>query len=56
MLISIIKYMNFTPWVEKYRPQNLNDVVLDNTNKTILNNIIKKSYFPNLLFYGPPGT
>ena len=56
MLIPIIKYMSFSPWVEKYRPQNLNDVVLDNTNKTILNNIIKKSYFPNLLLYGPPGT
>jgi replication factor C subunit 3/5 len=48
--------MSFSPWVEKYRPQNLKDVVLDNTNKTILNNIIKKSYFPNLLLYGPPGT
>ena len=56
MLISIIKYMSFSPWVEKYRPQDLKDVVLDSTNKTILNNIIKKSYFPNLLLYGPPGT
>ena len=56
MLISIIKYMNFSPWVEKYRPQDLKDVVLDSANKTILNNIIKKSYFPNLLLYGPPGT
>ena len=48
--------MSFSPWVEKYRPKNLKDVVLDNTNKTILNNIITKSYFPNLLLYGPPGT
>ena len=46
----------FSPWVEKYRPQTLNDVVLDKTNKEILNNILKKKYFPNLLFYGPPGT
>ena len=46
----------FSPWVEKYRPQTLNDVVLDATNKDILNNILKKKYFPNLLFYGPPGT
>ena len=44
------------PWVEKYRPTNLENVVLDSTNKTILNNIIKNNYFPNLLFYGPPGT
>jgi len=46
----------FSPWVEKYRPQTLNEVVLDETNKEILNNILKKQYFPNLLFYGPPGT
>jgi DNA polymerase III delta prime subunit len=47
---------NFSPWVEKYRPRLLKDVVLDKTNETILNNILRKEYFPNLLFYGPPGT
>jgi len=46
----------FSPWVEKYRPSSLSDVVLDETNKQILNNILTKKYFPNLLFYGPPGT
>ena len=46
----------FSPWVEKYRPNSLSDVVLDDTNKQILNNILTKNYFPNLLFYGPPGT
>ena len=46
----------FSPWVEKYRPSSLCDVVLDVTNKQILNNILDKNYFPNLLFYGPPGT
>jgi len=44
------------PWVEKYRPTDLANVVLDATNKRILNNIIQKNYFPNLLLYGPPGT
>ena len=44
------------PWVEKYRPTNLSDVVLDEINKQILVNIIDKNYFPNLLLYGPPGT
>jgi replication factor C subunit 3/5 len=46
----------FSPWVEKYRPSSLSDVVLDDTNKHLLNNILNKNYFPNLLFYGPPGT
>jgi len=48
--------MKNIPWVEKYRPNNFNDIVLDKYNKIILENIVSKSYFPNLLFYGPPGT
>ena len=44
------------PWVEKYRPTEFSNIVLDNTNRNIFENIIKKEYFPNLLFYGPPGT
>ncbi len=51
-----IKMKDHIPWVEKYRPTQLSNVVLDPTNKLILNNIIEKNYFPNLLFYGPPGT
>jgi len=47
---------NSTPWVEKYRPNKFDDIVLDSLNKLLLKNIIKKEYFPNLLFYGPPGT
>ena len=46
----------YTPWVEKYRPVTINDIVLDPLNKQIMSNIIKTQYFPNLLFYGPPGT
>lgn len=46
----------YIPWVEKYRPINFNEIVLDVDNKIILNNILTKKYFPNLLFYGPPGT
>ncbi len=48
--------MEHTPWVEKYRPTEFNNIVLDTTNKKILTNVIEKQYFPNLLFYGPPGT
>lgn len=42
--------------VEKYRPNNFDDIVLDPINKQIFLNIINTGYFPNLLFYGPPGT
>jgi DNA polymerase III delta prime subunit len=43
------------PWVELFRPKCFDDIVFDPLNKKILQNIIDTSYFPNLLFYGPPG-
>ena len=43
-------------WNEKYRPNNLEKIILSNYNKLLINNIIDKNYFPNLLLYGPPGT
>jgi replication factor C subunit 3/5 len=48
--------MTSNVWVEKYRPTEFDNIVLDPLNKKILKNIIETSYFPNLLFYGPPGT
>jgi DNA polymerase III delta prime subunit len=44
------------PYVEKYRPTILNDTVLDNLSRRMLENIILMNDFPNLFFYGPPGT
>lgn len=48
--------MTTNVWVEKYRPTEFDNIVLDSLNKKILKNIIDTEYFPNLLFYGPPGT
>jgi replication factor C subunit 3/5 len=48
--------MDTTPWVEKYRPTKLENIILDDMNKEIFKNVLEKQYFPNLLFYGPPGT
>ena len=47
---------NQIPWVEKYRPNQFDDIVLDPINRNLYKNILEKNYFPNLLFYGPPGT
>ncbi len=44
------------PWVEKYRPQHFDDLILSSLNRKILSNIIETGFIPNLLFYGPPGT
>ena len=48
--------MKQIPWTEKYRPQNLNQIVFDDINKKIFNTILDKKYFPNILLHGPPGT
>jgi len=44
------------PWMEKYRPKQFDHIILDPLNKKILQNIIETGQFPNLLFFGPPGT
>lgn len=48
--------MDDKPWIEKYRPNSFNDIVLSDVNKKIINYIIENDYYPNMLFYGPPGT
>jgi len=48
--------INTIPWVEKYRPTEFENIVLDPINKRIFENILDKDYFPNILLYGPPGT
>ena len=44
------------PWVEKYRPSQFQDIVLDPLNRRLFQNMLDKKYFPHLLFYGPGGT
>jgi DNA polymerase III delta prime subunit len=48
--------MSSIPWTEAYRPTDFDAIVLEPLNKKILINIIETGYFPNLLFFGPPGT
>ena len=43
------------PWVEKYRPSEFEEIILDDNNKELFKNIIKTRNFPNLLLHGPPG-
>ncbi|KAG8966708.1 Subunit of heteropentameric Replication factor C (RF-C) [Tulasnella sp. 419] len=44
------------PWVEKYRPVNLEDVVSHDDITTTIERFIEKGRLPHMLFYGPPGT
>ncbi|KAF8518037.1 P-loop containing nucleoside triphosphate hydrolase protein [Hysterangium stoloniferum] len=44
------------PWVEKYRPVTLHDVVSHQQIISTIEKFIEKNRLPHLLFYGPPGT
>ena len=44
------------PWVEKYRPATLDDLVAHADIVNVLQKLIAANKLPHLLFYGPPGT
>lgn len=44
------------PWVEKYRPNDILEIVSHKEIINTLNNFIEQDMLPHLLFYGPPGT
>ena len=43
-------------WTEKYRPTELENIIIEPITKQLINNMIHKQLFPNMLFYGQPGT
>jgi replication factor C subunit 3/5 len=49
-------YEDNLPWVEKYRPVTLDDVVSHQDITSTIERFIEKNRLPHLLFYGPPGT
>ena len=44
------------PWIEKYRPNHIDEIILEDDTKKMLYEMVETKNFPNLLFYGPPGT
>ena len=44
------------PWVEKYRPSELDEILAHEEIISTIRTLIKENKLPHLLFYGPPGT
>lgn len=44
------------PWIEKYRPKNLDEVTSQDHTITVLQRTLQAANLPHMLFYGPPGT
>eukprot|EP00613_Pedinella_sp_CCMP2098_P034661 CAMPEP_0171729110 /NCGR_PEP_ID=MMETSP0991-20121206/27407_1 /TAXON_ID=483369 /ORGANISM="non described non described, Strain CCMP2098" /LENGTH=358 /DNA_ID=CAMNT_0012323403 /DNA_START=6 /DNA_END=1082 /DNA_ORIENTATION=+ len=44
------------PWVEKYRPSTLDELIAHDEIIGIITRLIESGKLPHLLFYGPPGT
>ena len=47
---------DYLPWVEKYRPTYLNDLILEETTKTKMYNFFKNKSMSNMIITGSPGT
>lgn len=48
--------INTLPWIEKYRPKNLDEILSHGIIIKTLKTFIKNRCLPHLLFYGPSGT
>lgn len=47
--------MNKIPWIEKYRPRQIDNIVIDDTIMREIKNIVKNKDIPNMILTGTPG-
>jgi len=56
MIYNKIMTDYYLPWIEKYRPQTLENIKSNKQNLIILKNMLKGEALPHLLFHGTSGT
>ena len=52
----MVRKIESTLWTEKYRPRTMEDVVIDDSTRKMLQSFIDKKSVPHSLFVGRPGT
>ncbi|KAI8983465.1 DNA replication factor [Pilobolus umbonatus] len=55
-MMDLAHELDNLPWVEKYRPETLDDLVSHEYITSTIRRFIEVKRMPHLLFYGPPGT
>uniref|UniRef100_A0A0G4FH96 AAA+ ATPase domain-containing protein n=1 Tax=Chromera velia CCMP2878 TaxID=1169474 RepID=A0A0G4FH96_9ALVE len=53
---TVIGGQSVLPWVEKYRPQKLDDLIAHHDIIATIQRFINQNKLPHTLFHGPPGT
>lgn len=48
--------MEYLPWVEKYRPNKIDDIISHDQNIKTIKKMLEGGSLPHLLFHGTPGT
>jgi replication factor C subunit 3/5 len=48
--------MEYLPWVEKYRPNSINEIISHDQNIETIKKMLQGGSLPHLLFHGTPGT
>ena len=56
MTTNLSNVKSSLPWVEKYRPERLDEIISHKEIINTLTNLITNNKIPHMIFYGPPGT
>jgi len=53
---NMMEDFNSLPWIEKYRPKNIDEIISHTQNIDTIKKLLKNESLPHLLFHGSPGT
>lgn len=56
LINKINKQRKEIPWVDKYRPKKIKNIIHQTEVVKMLNKVLETGELPHLLFYGPPGS